>query len=85
MRMIFSDSDFCFSAQVKGWQTWYEPEAVLMHDTGVSANGGNKLLKNIFREDKKHFYNKWKDVTGCEDPEKLQDAIFEYIKLPNSK
>ena len=85
MRMIFSDSDFCFSAQVKGWQTWYEPGAVLMHDTGVSANGGNKLLKNIFREDKKHFYNKWKDITGCEDPEKLQDAIFEYIKLPNNK
>lgn len=77
MRMIFSDSDFCFSAQQHGWQTWYEPEAIILHDTGVSAKGGNDILKKIFREDKKKFYAKWKDITGCEDPEKLQKAIFE--------
>ena len=77
MRMIFSDSDFCFSAQQQGWQTWYEPEAIIMHDTGVSAKGGNETLKKIFREDKRKFYKKWKDITGCADPEKLQSAIYE--------
>lgn len=76
MRMIFSDSDFCFSAAQKGWQTWYEPKSLILHDTGVSANGGNDTLKSIFRADKVAFFNKWKDITGCSEPEKLQGAIF---------
>ena len=79
MRMIFSDSDFCFSAQQHGWETWYEPEAVVMHDTGVSARGANNILKQIFREDKKSFYKKWRKITNCDDPEKLQDAILNEI------
>lgn len=77
MLMIFSDSDFCFSAERKGWQTWYEPSAVIMHDTGVSAKGGNSELKKIFRADKQAFFKKWKNITGCNNPEKLQQAIFD--------
>jgi len=77
MRMIFSDSDFCFSAAIKGWQIWYEPEAVILHDTGVSARGANPELRKIFRADKLAFFNKWKKITGSGDPEKLQSAIFE--------
>jgi len=76
MRMIFSDSDFCFSAALKGWETWYEPKAVIMHDTGVSARGGNETLKKIFRADKIAFFHKWKDITSCDKPENLQEAIF---------
>ena len=76
MRMIFSDSDFCFSAALKGWEIWYEPNAVIMHDTGVSAKGGDNTLKKIFRADEIAFFHKWKKITGCSDPEKLQDAIF---------
>ena len=76
MRMIFSDSDFCFSAALKGWGIWYEPKSVIMHDTGVSAKGGDNTLKKIFRADKIAFFHKWKKITSCSDPEKLQDAIF---------
>jgi len=25
----------------------------------------------------RNFYKKWKDITGCADPEKLQSAIYE--------
>jgi len=56
MRMIFSDSDFCFSAAQKGWQIWYEPKAIVLHDTGVSARGANDDLKKIFRSDKVAFF-----------------------------
>lgn len=76
MRMIFSDSDFCFSAAQKGWQTWYEPNAVILHDTGVSARGANDTLKKIFRADKIAFFSKWKKITDCDDPQLLQSAIF---------
>jgi len=79
MRMIFSDSDFCFSAAQKGWQTWYEPNAIVTHDTGVSARGGNKTLRAIFKQDKIEFWKKWKKITDCERPEELQEAILKSI------
>ena len=79
MKMIFSDSDFCFSAGLKGWQTWYEPNAIVMHDTGVSAKGGNDELKKIFRADKVAFFKKWSSITSCKEPEELQSVIFEKI------
>lgn len=76
MRMIFSDSDYCFSAALKKWQTWYEPKAELLHDCGVSNNGASDELKNIFRADKRAFYRKWTNITGCNKPEYLQEAIW---------
>ena len=85
MRMIFSDSDFCFSAALQGWQTWYEPNAVLMHDTGVTAQGANNTLKAIFRADKIAFFNKWKAITGCDDPAELQEAILKKTGFGFSK
>ena len=79
MRMIFSDSDYCFQAGLNGWQVWYEPEAVILHDTGVSRSTPNPIIIDIFRKDKRAFYWKWVKITGCEDPEKLQAAIFRAI------
>ena len=76
MRMIFSDSDFCFSAARKKWQIWYEPKAIILHDCGVSNKGANKDMMAIFRQDKRAFYQKWKTITGCEKPEHLQEAIW---------
>lgn len=81
MRMIFSDSDYCFHVGMKGWQVWYEPEAVILHDTGVSRSAPNKEIIKIFREDKRKFYHKWVKLTGCKDPEELQAAIFKKIQF----
>ena len=55
---------------------FHEHNAVIMHDTDVSAKGGDNTLKKIFRTDKIAFFHKCKKITGCSDPEKLQDAIF---------
>lgn len=79
MRMIFSDSDYCFQAGLHGWQTWYEPQAVLLHDTGVSNTAPSEAIIQIFRQDKRAFYRKWSTITQCSDPEKLQEAIFKEI------
>ena len=81
MRMIFSDSDYCFHIGKQGWQIWYEPTAVVLHDTGVSRSTPNKELKNIFRKDKINFYRKWSKITDCEEPEKLQEAIFKKLSI----
>jgi len=43
---------------------------------GVTAKGANNTLKAIFRADKIAFYNKWKEIAGCDKPEELQEAIF---------
>jgi GT2 family glycosyltransferase len=79
MKMIFSDSDYCFTVGLKGWQVWYEPEAVILHDTGVSRKAPNQQIIDIFRQDKHRFYHKWVGITGENDPEKLQEAIFKKI------
>ena len=79
MRMIFSDSDYCFRIGMHGWQVWYEPKAVILHDTGVSRSTPNEELKKIFRKDKINFYRKWSKITDCEKPEDLQTAIFDKI------
>ena len=76
MRMVFSDSDYCFSLIKNGWQIWYEPNAIVYHETGVTAGGANKKMLDIFREDKKQFIKKWKATTGCVNNDFLQDAIF---------
>lgn len=85
MRMIFSDSDYCFQAGLKGWQVWYEPKAIILHDTGVSRNTPNQTIIDIFRKDKRAFYWKWVKITGCDDPEKLQAAIFTAIDFEGSE
>ncbi len=85
MRMIFSDSDYCFQAGLNGWQVWYEPKAVILHDTGVSRSTPNQIIIDIFRKDKRAFYWKWVKITGCEDPEKLQAAIFTAIGFEGSE
>ena len=82
MKMIFSDSDYCFQIGLQGWEIWYEPKAVILHDTGVSRSTPNEELKKIFRKDKITFYRKWAGITKCEDPEKLQAAIFDKINFP---
>lgn len=79
MRMIFSDSDYSFTARLNGWEVWYEPEAVLLHDTGVSNKAPSQEIIDIFRSDKRRFYHKWSKITGEKDPEKLQQAIFDKI------
>ena len=84
MRMIFSDSDFCFQAALHGWQTWYEPKAEILHDTGVSRKSDNAALKAIFRQDKIEFYRKWSALTETKDPQKLQQAIFKLIDFEGS-
>jgi len=66
MRMIFSDSDYCFHIGIHGWQIWYEPKAVILHD-------------DIFKQDKIAFYRKWSKITNCPEPEILQQAIFNKI------
>jgi len=79
MGMIFSDSDYCFVAALHGWETWYEPKAVLLHDTGVTRKIPNQHLIDIFRADKRYFYQKWSTITEEKDPEKLQQAIFDKV------
>ena len=81
MKMIFSDSDYCFQIGLKGWQVWYEPKAIILHDTGVSRSTPNQAMVNIFKQDKIAFYHKWSKITQCKDPEKLQDAIFTAINF----
>ncbi len=79
MRMIFSDSDYCFQAGLHGWQIWYEPKAVILHDTGVSRTAPNQELIQIFRKDKIAFYRKWSTIAECDEPSELQEAIFDKI------
>ena len=79
MRMIFSDSDYCFHIGIHGWQIWYEPTAVILHDTGVSRSTPNQEIVDIFKQDKIAFYRKWSKITNCPEPEILQQAIFNKI------
>lgn len=73
MKMIFSDSDWSYTARSRGWECWYNPEAVVTHEQGVSNNPPESLVK-VFEADALAFRDKW---VGSELFRDLSLEVFE--------
>jgi GT2 family glycosyltransferase len=59
MKMIGSDSDWCFTARARGWEVWYCAEAETVHEVGVSARPTSADLIKIFQADMNYWRDKW--------------------------
>lgn len=59
MKMVYSDSDWCFTARSRGWETWYIAEAVCVHEGGESTGPSTEKMKDIFLSDMVYFRDKW--------------------------
>lgn len=59
---IGSDSDYCFSARLRGWQVWIVPAARGIHEQGMSTGRANAALEAQKVRDMVYFGEKW--LTG---------------------
>ena len=66
MFLIYSDSDYCYTAREKGWQVWYEPRSQVLHRLNASKKGSEWHQKDmitfmtkwgITSDGKGHFFN----------------------------
>jgi GT2 family glycosyltransferase len=58
--LIASDSDYCFTARLRGWEVWYCAESVVMHEGGgVSSKQASIEAVAHFNADQLHFRDKW--------------------------
>ena len=58
MFLIGSDSDWSFTARMRGWECWYCP-AVVLHEGGVSHAWPSEQTTRIFHQDMSYFRRKW--------------------------
>jgi len=54
MYLVYSDSDYCYTARSKGWECWYEPTSKVLHKLNVS-----KTVTEWHKKDMEAFMKKW--------------------------
>lgn len=83
MQNQFSDADYCFRVKERGWKVVYEPKS-RSYKFNLSKEFTNKE-KEALASDLKHFYHKWRHITGCNETSKLHDAILKKTQLKAKK
>ena len=58
-----SNVDYCFRMTEIGYRVVYNPNVKLVHYEGSTIK-----RKAVLKEDKNHFYNKWKNKLNTNDP-----------------
>jgi GT2 family glycosyltransferase/glycosyltransferase involved in cell wall biosynthesis len=65
----YEDTDLCFAARERGWEVWYQPDAIVVHVEGVSQGrdeeSGNKAYQAVNRE---KFRRKWARTLASHAP-----------------
>ncbi len=65
----YEDTDLCFAARERGWEVWYQPDALVVHLEGVShgrdEHNGLKAYQGVNRE---KFRRKWARALASHAP-----------------
>jgi len=56
---VGSDSDWCYTARMRGWEVWYCADAEAMHEGGVTSRQLSPEMQQIFANDMGWWKNKW--------------------------
>lgn len=59
--LVGSDSDYCYTARLRGYEVWYIADAECIHEHGVTKGDKEidpKLTSHI-KKDTSYFYDKW--------------------------
>jgi GT2 family glycosyltransferase len=59
MLLVGSDSDWCYTARVHGWEVWYCAEAEAIHEGGISSKPSSPEIANLIQRDMTWWRNKW--------------------------
>jgi GT2 family glycosyltransferase len=59
MVMIGSDSDWCYTARMRGWEVWYCADAEAIHEGGVTTSQISPEMQKVFNSDMTWWKNKW--------------------------
>jgi GT2 family glycosyltransferase len=59
MIMVGSDSDWCYTARMRGWEVWYCADAEAIHEGGITTGQRSQEMQNIFTSDMTWWKNKW--------------------------
>lgn len=69
--LLYSDSDYSYTARKNGWECWYEPRARVLHTLGKASKNSQELAQ----KDMEVFMKKW-SITFNPDTKS-----FEYSEL----
>ena len=82
--LVGSDSDYCFTARVRGWQVWTSAAARGIHEGGVTGKIVDNKLEILKLKDMTYFANKW--LTGelykrlsCEGKQYTPEMVTEML------
>lgn len=53
-----SDADYCYRARSQGWEVWYEPKSVWLHEGGASVKP-DMIQGRILFNDRRKFMDRW--------------------------
>jgi GT2 family glycosyltransferase len=59
MFLVGSDSDWCYTAWMRGWEVWYCADAVCLHEGGVTTKPMTGKVAEWSRKDMNHWRMKW--------------------------
>jgi GT2 family glycosyltransferase len=59
MFLIGSDSDWCYTARLRGWEVWYCAEVEVIHEGGVTCGLPVPELQPGFARDMTYWRDKW--------------------------
>src|SRR5262249_41861647 len=69
----YEDTDLCFAARERGWEVWYQPDAIVVHVEGVShgvdETSGGKAHQVVNRET---FTRKWAHALATQAPSDIR-------------
>ena len=57
--LICSDSDWCYTARMRGWEVWYIADAQCLHESGVSSGSEDEKINTQMKIDTLNFREKW--------------------------
>jgi GT2 family glycosyltransferase len=63
MIMVGSDSDWCYTARMRGWEVWYCADAEAIHETGVTTKPPSPEMQAVFNNDMNWWKGKWLGTT----------------------
>jgi len=67
-RLYVEDIDFCLRAHIKGWEVWYEPKAIVMHQHEAKSDHALLSIYSYYHLTSMIHYGKkyWRMISGIE-------------------
>ena len=77
----YEDVDLCLRAAERGWEVWYQPRSVAVHERSASTN--RMLLDFLFLRGRENFLSRWSSrLKNHESPGNIESAVWKSMGSP---